>query len=204
MKKNLIYFLLVPGIVTLFACSNTDRNNNDTAENKIGTEEAAEEHNDAKFNNEMADDADFVVNAVKHNLDQIALCDLAMQRATHSEIKEMAQTLNAHHTKANNELSQLAKEKSISVPVTTDLQNDNYRALSDKTGNDFDKSFYDRIVDMHEEAVRRFEKAAQDSKDADIRNYAASQLPTLRAHLDRAMNNQKLAEGWQDNNDNIK
>ena len=197
MKNKILYFLLVPGITALFACSNTDRNNNNNnSADNVGTEKSAEEHNDAKFDNENENDAQFVVDAVKQNLDEIALCDLAMQRANHSEIKEMANMLNASHTKANNELTRIAKEKSITIPMTTDLQGPAYKSLNDKNGNEFDKAYYDKIVEMHKEAVNRYEKASQDAKDVDIRNFAASQLPTLRAHLDRAMDNQKLAEGW--------
>jgi putative membrane protein len=202
MKKRMIYFLLVPGIAAFFACSNTDRNDNNTyADNdkdRVGTEKDANEHNEAKFDNKAENDADFVVKAVKQNLDEIALCDLAMQRATHNEIKELAKTLNAAHTKANNELTRIAKEKSITIPVTTDVQSDDYKSLNDKNGNDFDKAYYDKVVAMHKDAVDRYEKAAKDAQDADIRNFAAAQLPTLRAHLDRAMNDQKLAESWHD------
>jgi putative membrane protein len=196
MKKIISHSLLALGATLFFACSNADRNTaeNDTAQ--IGTEENAKEHNEAKFDNENEKDAQFVVETVKQNLDQIALCDLAMQRAAHNEIKELAKSLSDHHTKANNELARLAQQKNITIPVTTDVQNDEYKSLGDKSGNDFDKAYYDKVVSMHKTAIERYEKVAQDSKDADIRNFAASQLPDLRAHLDRAMNDQKLAESW--------
>ena len=197
--KKLMTFLLAAGITGFFACGNADRNDNNTAadNDRMGTEKSAEEHNDAKFNSDNEKDAAFVVDAVKDNLDEIAMCDLAMQRASHTEIKELAKTLSDHHAKANNELAALAQKKSITIPSTTDVENAEYKNLTNKSGNDFDKEFYNHVVSMHKDAIQRFEKAAQDSKDADIRNYAASQLPTLRAHLDRAMDDQKLAESWK-------
>lgn len=193
MKKIIIHSFLAMGMAGFLACSNTQQDRKDMP----GTENSAEEHNEAKFNNENEKDADFVVDAVDHNLREIALCDLAMQRTTHAEIKEMARMLSDHHTKINNELTALAQKKSITVPSTTDVQNSEYKALNDKNGVDFDKAYYDKIVSMHKEAIQRYENAAQDSKDADIRNFAASQLPTLRAHLDRAMDDQKIAENWK-------
>jgi putative membrane protein len=195
--KKIISSVLAVGICAFFACNNADRtHNNDTAD-QVGTEKSANDHNDAKFNNENKDDADFVVEAVKDNLDEIALCDLAMQRSTHNEIKELAKTLSEHHTKINNELAQLAQKKSITIPAYSEVQNDEYKKLNDKNGVDFDKAYYDKVVSMHKDAIERFEKAAQDSKDTDIRNFASAQLPTLRAHLDRAMDDQKLAANWK-------
>jgi putative membrane protein len=194
MKKLILNSLLAFALVCFFACSN----NQQTAENKQpGTTDNAEEHNDAKFNNENEKDAEFVVDAVEHNLIEISLCDLALQRATHPEVKELAQTLSDHHTKANNELVQLAQKKNITVPSSTPVESSEYKALNDKSGTDFEKSYYNKVVEMHKDAVSRFEKAAQDLTDSELRNYAANQLPTLRTHLDRTMDGQKLADNWK-------
>jgi putative membrane protein len=193
MKKILLPSILAIAITGFFACSNNQQHDNSVP----GTENSAEEHNDAKFSNENEKDADFVVDAVNHNLTEIALCDLALQRANHPEIKELAKNLSEHHMKANDELTALAQKKNITVPSTTDVQNSEYKSLNDKSGNDFDKAYYDKVVAMHKDAIDRYEKAAQECKDAEIRNFAAAQLPTLRAHLDRAMDDQKLAENWK-------
>jgi putative membrane protein len=198
MKTLISHSLLAATIAVFFAC-NSDRtkDNNYNDNDHPGTEKSAEQHNDAKFDNQNEKDADFVVDAVKHNLNEIALCDLAMQRATHSEIKQLAKQLSEDHTKANNELTALAQKKSITVPSTMDVESSDYKAINDKSGVDFDKAYYDHVVSMHKDAIQRFENAAQDAKDADIRNWASAQLPTLRAHLDRAMDDQKLAETWK-------
>ncbi len=185
--------LLALCIVGFFACSN-----NQTADKDVqGTPQNAEDHNDAKFDNENEKDAAFVVDAANANLTAISLCDLAMNRATHQEIKDLAKTVSEHHLKANNELNTLAQSKNITMPTSSSIKDAEYKNLNEKSGNDFDKAFYDKIVAMHKETIDRFEKASQDAKDADLRNYAASQLPTLRAHLDRAMDDQKLAENWK-------
>ena len=192
MKKTLIYSMLAFAVVCFVACSN-----NANKENKeIGSTDAAEEHNDAKFNSDNEKDAQFVVDATRDNLISISLCDLALSRSTHPEVKELAKNLSDHHTKAQNELAALAAKKNITIPSTPDTEASEYKTLNDKSGNDFEKTYYNKIVDMHKAAISRFEKAAQDSKDADIRNWASAQLPTLRTHLDRAMNDQKLADNW--------
>ena len=196
MKKNLINYMVAAALIGFTACSNNNPNNNDKTAD-VGTPKAAEEHNDAKFDSDNEKDAQFVVDAVNDNLIEISLCDLAMTRSTHQEVKDLAKALSEHHTKANNELTALAQKKNITVPSSTDLKNSEYNALNDKKGNDFDKAYYDKIVSMHKDAVDRYEKAAQDCKDAELRNYASAQLPSLRAHLDRAMDDQKLADNWK-------
>jgi putative membrane protein len=198
MKKQLITYSVALALMAFTACSNNHPTNNaDNKSAETGTPKSAEEHNDAKFKSDNEKDAQFVVDAVNDNLIEISLCDLATTRSTHPEVKELAKMLSEHHTKANNELTALAQKKNITVPSTTDLKNSEYNALNDKKGDDFDKAYYDKIVQMHKDEISRFEKAAQDCKDADIRNYASSQLPSLRAHLDRAMDDRKMADNWK-------
>jgi putative membrane protein len=194
MKKSILYSVIALATAGFFACSSNT--NKDTA-HEAGTPESAEQHNDAKFNNDNESDAQFVVDAAQDNLLGISLCDLAMSRSTHPEVKELAKNLSDHHTKAQNELAALAQTKNITIPTSHDPEAAEYKSLNDKSGTDFEKSYYNKVVDMHKDAISRYEKAAQDSKDADIRNWASAQLPTLRAHLDRAMDDQKLADNWK-------
>ena len=55
----------------------------------------------------------------------------------------------------------------------------------------FDKENTDMMVKGHKDAIETFEKAAADATDADIKQWAAASLPTLRTHLDYAMICQK-------------
>jgi len=50
------------------------------------------------------------------------------------------------------------------------------------------------MVDGHKDAIDIFEKAAQNSKDPDIKKWAASTLSTLRSHLDHAMASKQKCE----------
>ena len=42
------------------------------------------------------------------------------------------------------------------------------------------------MVEGHEKAIEKIEKASEKANDADIRMWAANMLPTLRTHLDHA------------------
>jgi len=47
-------------------------------------------------------------------------------------------------------------------------------------------------VKDHKDAIDLFEKASKESKSAEVREFASTTLPTLKAHLDAA---QKLPKG---------
>jgi putative membrane protein len=62
------------------------------------------------------------------------------------------------------------------------------RRLSEATGRDFDERFVKLMVKEHEEAVKLFEKAAEDSKDPQIRAFASQHVSSLREHLQESKN----------------
>lgn len=75
----------------------------------------------------------------------------------------------------------------ISIPETeTEDAKDGFKKLSEKTGKDFDKTYSEKMVKGHKDAIELFEKASTESTDKDIRNFAASSLPKLKTHLEHA------------------
>jgi putative membrane protein len=148
----------------------------------------AEEHNDAKFDKAEEKDAQFLVDASSINMEEIRLGELAQKNGTLADVKQLGKEMVNDHTKALAAVKELASKKSVTLP--TDLPQDaedSYKKLVDKRGADFDKEYCDMMVDGHKKAVDKFEKAAADGKDSDIRTWASSMLPSLRAHLDHAM-----------------
>jgi putative membrane protein len=47
------------------------------------------------------------------------------------------------------------------------------------------------MVDGHQDVIDQFEKASKDVTDPEIKNFATTKLPTLKAHLDSAKAIQK-------------
>ena len=60
--------------------------------------------------------------------------------------------------------------------------------LQDKTGADFDKAFAEHAIKDHEKDITKFQKALQNTKDADLRAFIEKSLPVLRQHLQMARN----------------
>lgn len=60
------------------------------------------------------------------------------------------------------------------------------RHLQSLSGSAFDTAFIQHMVKDHAEDIRKFEKASESLQDAQLKNFAAQQLPTLREHLNEA------------------
>lgn len=66
------------------------------------------------------------------------------------------------------------------------------------TGAAFDRGFIDSQVKAHEDAVALFEKQSSSGSDAELKGFAAKQLPGLRGHLKQARDLQsKLSTATQ-------
>lgn len=185
-KTDFIKALLLPaGIITTMlvtSCSSTGTNKPED------TKEVAEEHNDAKFDQNQEKDAQFLVQAAELNMKEIKLSELAKGSAVMDECKKLAEMMINDHQKALQEVQALAEKKGITLPagMTDEAQRD-YNNLNEKKGAEFDQKYCDMMVDGHKDAIDKFEKVAKDGNDADIRSLASSTLPTLRTHLDHAM-----------------
>jgi putative membrane protein len=154
----------------------------------------AEEQNSKKFTDNIATerDAQFMVDAAEINMEEIKLGQLAQQNALMPCIKEMGQMIETEHTKSLNQLRNLAAKKSITLPDSiTDKGQDDYEKLVKKSGSEFDKEYCDMVVKGHEKTISQFEEVSTDGGDTDIRYWATETLPSLRKHLDRALNCQK-------------
>ena len=186
-KTNYFKYALLQGtfvalVFLVASCNNTSQKPKDT-------KDVAEEHNEAKFdNNNQEKDAQFLVNAAEINLEEIQLGQLALQKGTTTHVKELGKMMVATHTKSQNDLTALAKTKMITIPTSpTENAQEAYNKLNEKSGNDFDKAYADMMVSGHKDAISSFEKASTDGNDADIKNWATVSLPDLRKHLDHSI-----------------
>ncbi len=160
------------------------------------SKEVAEERNDAVLiENEQEKDAQFLVNAAEMNLEDIELAKLAQQKGTSASVKQLGKMMEDAHTKSQNELIALAQNKGIAIPnSTTNDALDAYSKLNEKSGEDFDKAYADRMVSGHKDAISAFEDATTKSNDPDIKNWAIATLPVLRTHLNHAMESKDLLD----------
>jgi len=130
---------------------------------------------------------DFWTDAAMDGMTEVALGNLALQRAQSDSVKQFAQQMVTDHTAANTELTQLAAGKNVTLPTALDAK---HQAMVDKlsklSGADFDREYMKMMVNDHEKAVKMFQDQSQKGTDADAKAFAAKTLPTLQSHLQLA------------------
>jgi len=129
-------------------------------------------------------DRHFIENAAKDGIYEVQAGQLAQQKATDPAVKQFAGRIVQDHSKANDELNQLAQAKGVELPAKDTLM-DRYEMhkLNKLSGTDFDREFAKSSVKDHKKDIKDFEKAAAKVKDPDVKAWAEKQLPTLREHL---------------------
>ncbi len=139
----------------------------------------------AAFGCSGADDPkEFINEAAQGGMSEVQLGTLALQHAGSDGVRRFGQMMVSDHSLANSELKAIAKRKNMELPVEVSSAQ---KSMSDKltklNGAEFDKEYVDAMIKDHENDVKEFQEQADNSKDADLKAYAAKTLPTLQKHL---------------------
>ena len=138
-------------------------------------------------------DRKFIEEAAGGGMFEVQVGQLASTRASSPDVKSYAGMLVDQHTKANDELVQLANAKGVELPAAPPrAMRNEMDKLGKKQGAEFDKAFIDVAVKDHKKDVKAFEKASKDVKDPELKAWAEKTLPTLKEHLAQA---EKLKAG---------
>jgi putative membrane protein len=169
------------------ACDRGDRATGDAATGTSGTEAANI-------------DRDFVEDQLADGNAEVELGRLAEQKASSADVREFGAMMVRDHQKAGTELKQIASRHDIqpeasgaaretagtSGPMMHEEHRDLHERLSKLSGAEFDREYIDAMVNAHQKAVDAVEEKATDGDNAEVKQWAASTLPTLKQHLERA------------------
>lgn len=135
-------------------------------------------------------DQKFIENAAAGGQMEVDLGKLAADKASSDDVKKFGQQMADDHSKANDELKQLASQKGVDLTKAMDGATKKSQKASDKlsksSGDAFDKAYMSMMVKDHEKDVKEFEEASKDADDADLKAWAGKTLPTLQHHLEMA------------------
>ncbi len=180
------YFILVFSMFTfsLVACDSggSENNMNDSTTNPV---EHAENRND-NLPDSADDDADEMVDAAHSGLMEIAMAQHALKQAQSAEVRKVAQTILDDHKQMNTDLKALAAKKNITLPEALPKKEQDDIDKNDKKGKEYDKSYLDDVIKMHEKDIDEIKDAAEDSKDGDVKKLFGDAIPKLQRHLDMA------------------
>ena len=129
------------------------------------------------------EDKEFLKNAAEIGVTEVQLGTLAVEKATTPELKALGARLVADHTESNQELVAIAKAKGVEMTLEpTAVQKKMLADFKAKSGAEFDKELMEHSRKDHEKAIHTFADAAADSKDADIKAFAAKNIAVLKEH----------------------
>jgi putative membrane protein len=135
---------------------------------------------DAKLSDK---DQKYVQDDANGGMTEVMLGKLAAEKATNADVKTFAQKMVDDHTKANDQLKDLAKTKGYEIKDEGEKEQKMFDKLNKLTGDDFDKEYVNMMVKDHEKAVKEFDDESKNADDADLKKWAGDTLPTLQDHL---------------------
>jgi len=136
-----------------------------------------------------AADQTFVKKAAQGGMAEVELGKLATQKASSEDVKKFGQRMVDDHTKANDQLKQIAGNKGVTLPTDLDSKDQALKdRLSKLDGEKFDQAYMKNMVRDHTKDVSEFRKESTSGKDSDLKSFASQTLPTLEDHLKEAKN----------------
>ncbi len=143
-----------------------------------------------------AADTTFAHKAAIGGMAEVELGKLAQQKASNDQVKQFGSRMVDDHSKANDELKQIASSKGITLPADLDAKHKNKLAKMQKlSGAQFDRAYMDDMLTDHKEDVADFKKESTSGKDSDLKAFAAKTLPTLEDHLKMAQSTHSAMKG---------
>jgi putative membrane protein len=155
-----------------------------TACNRENAVEAAREERTTSLSQS---EQDFMMEAVRADLAEIDMAQVALQNSGTSEVKDFANMIKSDHTSALEGLSELMKDMDVPQPksIPVELQQDISR-MSSLTGGELDREFVNMIVSQQQKAVEMFRDQQSTAQNEDVKKYVEDTLPRLEMHLEKA------------------
>ena len=130
-------------------------------------------------------DREFAMKANMGNLAEIEAGTVAAQRGSSSGVKEYGNMMVTDHGSAQTTLRSIMNNLGIQAPDSLDdTHREANRKLSALKGAAFDKEYIAGQIKDHQETIAMFEQEANSGSNSQLREFAASTLPTLRKHLE--------------------
>lgn len=119
---------------------------------------------------------------------EIELGQMAAQNSQDKSVREYAARMVKDHKAADAKLKKIAGKANLQLPDSLDAEHEALKTkLSGLQGAAFDKEYAKAMVQGHDKAVALFEAASQAAQmPAELKEFAASTLPTLKEHDEMA------------------
>lgn len=183
MKKKLV---ALPVFVSLFIVACNDGGDSTTSTDSATTTDTTASAG-TTANQVGETERTFMMDAASGGMLEVELGRVAEQSASHERVKSFANMMIQDHTNANNELKGISSSKNVMLPDSMmTKQREHLETMRNKTGRAFDKAYMQMMVQDHNETISKFQNAANNAQDPDVKAFASKTLPILQMHLDSA------------------
>ena len=127
-------------------------------------------------------DRAFLTRAAKAGREAARLAEIGATRTERAEVRSLARQMMTDFRTMGESIDALSRRKGGAATVIEAARPEPYPGLSDKAGASFEREFVQTAAQLSDALLTAYEQAASEARDADVRDFAAAQLPTLRAH----------------------
>jgi len=124
-------------------------------------------------------DKTFMKKAAKGGTMEVAMGQVAEQKAQSEDVKSFGKRMVTDHGKANDELKSIASKKGVQLP-----------SKEHNTKWTSDKAYMDMMVKDHEKDLAEFKEEASGGSDPDLKKFADDTAKMVQEHLDLAKETQ--------------
>lgn len=143
-------------------------------------------------------DRAFINDTAQAGVGNIQLGQLALQRATDSQVKQFAQAEINEQTQVKNDLARIAPRLGVTPPTTPAPRfQASLARLSQLSGQDFNRAYMDEGgINAHLENAATFQREAAFGQNPDLIAVANKGLPIIQKHFNTAsaLTNYKFAQ----------
>lgn len=132
-------------------------------------------------------DRNFARAAAAGGLSEVELGRLADRKGQASEVRAFGQRMVSDHSKANNQLKEIAAAANIPLPDAPGAEDRAMREQLDMMqGDAFDRHYLGGQISAHQQTVQLFEYEVGSGQDLQLKKFASQALPLLMQHLEMA------------------
>jgi putative membrane protein len=131
-------------------------------------------------------DTTFLRNAIRGDIAEVQMGELAQQKSQDPDVKAFGQMLVTDHGQARTAAEAVANSVKLHLPTGPSKQAAmEYRKLSSLSGNAFDKEFVRYMVKDHTKDIAMFQNEAKNGA-GEASELAQKTVPVLQKHLETA------------------
>ena len=133
------------------------------------------------------DDKKFLAFAAQGDQNEIAVSQVAEQKATNPDVKEFAHKMVTEHKEMTASMKPFAEKWGLTPPSGPDADHQKeIDKLNGLNGADFDKRYMDDMVSDHSTALSKFTSEVKDTKDPTFKTAVENGKDKVAAHKNMA------------------